>query len=842
MKVTFNDILKRQKRVVKNTNSNNIISEVRLYTDDGKFIESNAEQALHNWENLSEDTNIAFSRAIDIFMEICCNCNSDKCDHAFNFLLSEASKVRDVNQLINSIKYKNSRLKTKILTKINNKYNDQKGSIADTISDIQSKLNVSPSGGSNTNNTEDSDNDNSVTESYLNQLIEKCKVLNECDRILRNYNTISKRFDIDKIVSEVTTTDDIYLTINEICRCIDTYNSPFKNKYNTALEIAYYSLNKSFIEANNIIESVTDYFIFNKKITDKERNDIKFIKENNVIFESGSFDTINYLFEDETKEPIKETKQINADDYGVDFYTLNENDLTDTAKEIKNDIKQWPKGNPEERKDEEVKKMVDDFRKQCAKADKDDKSVTLATHLKSLIKKLFTRNPEQIIEELPSIFAIIRGTFIATTMGINIIVGILVLLINCITKLALERKQVDKFIDKYQNEITATKNKLEKTKDQNQKDRLEKYLKELQKDLEKLKDYARTLHSEDENEKRDEEDMSSYDFDDDFDDWDFGFDDNEFDFEESFTQSQLNNLATITVISNMVESLNESLDNKNIDNIVFENISKFSDDALDNITDFAITASSVINKNKLCESLENYRADLRNNANNTYDYMRIDTINNNIYKIKESSNTYNINNDPKGVMSVLTWLNEVAKYNSDVQYINEMNITNSLKIALKRLKNTAMKLSDKEKQISNALDVSVNNASKSIEQAMMNDNREAIIRGRVLPSASKTIKLAIATGAAWAINPALAVINALGMFACSKNLKAKERQLVLDDIEIELKMCERYLRQAEEKNDMEAIRQIEITQRNLERQRQRIKYKMHVIYNQRTPDVKSKDD
>ena len=66
--------------------------------------------------------------------------------------------------------------------------------------------------------------------------------------------------------------------------------------------------------------------------------------------------------------------------------------------------------------------------------------------------------------------------------------------------------------------------------------------------------------------------------------------------------------------------------------------------------------------------------------------------------------------------------------------------------------------------------------------------------------------------------------------------------LGLNDIEIELKMCERYLRQAEEKNDMEAIRQIEITQRNLERQRQRIKYKMHVIYNQRTPDVKSKDD
>ena len=180
--------------------------------------------------------------------------------------------------------------------------------------------------------------------------------------------------------------------------------------------------------------------------------------------------------------------------------------------------------------------------------------------------------------------------------------------------------------------------------------------------------------------------------------------------------------------------------------------------------------------------------------------------------------------------------------NNNSGYVNEMNITNTLKLALNRLKNTAMKLSDKEKQMSNTIDTSVNNMSKGIEKAMMNDSRESIIRGSILPSASKTIKMALVLGAEWAVNPAIAVITALGAFACQKRLSAKERQLALDDIEIELKMCERYMRQAEDKNDMKAVRQIEQIQRNLERQQQRIKYRMKVVYNQDVPNAPGNDN
>ena len=121
-------------------------------------------------------------------------------------------------------------------------------------------------------------------------------------------------------------------------------------------------------------------------------------------------------------------------------------------------------------------------------------------------------------------------------------------------------------------------------------------------------------------------------------------------------------------------------------------------------------------------------------------------------------------------------------------------------------------------------ELDVNNVSKGLETAMMNENREAVIKGKILPSASKCIKLACITGLAWAISPAIAIIGAIGGFACTKKLRAKERQIIVDDIDIELKMCERYIRQAEDEGDLKKVRQLEIIQRNLKRQQQRIKY------------------
>ena len=73
-------------------------------------------------------------------------------------------------------------------------------------------------------------------------------------------------------------------------------------------------------------------------------------------------------------------------------------------------------------------------------------------------------------------------------------------------------------------------------------------------------------------------------------------------------------------------------------------------------------------------------------------------------------------------------------------------------------------------------------------------------------------------------------------------MQKKERQLVLDEIDIELEMCKRYMRQAEDNNDLEAQKQLLRIQRNLERQKQRIQYNMKLYWKQDVPSVSKDDD
>ena len=159
-----------------------------------------------------------------------------------------------------------------------------------------------------------------------------------------------------------------------------------------------------------------------------------------------------------------------------------------------------------------------------------------------------------------------------------------------------------------------------------------------------------------------------------------------------------------------------------------------------------------------------------------------------------------------------------------------MSFTSKLKIASENLRRTALKLKDKDKQISMKLDSELNRTMKAAKRAMISDSRESIIRGSFLPSASKCIRIALASGAAYLINPVLAVIGLIGLIGCSKVLNEKERNLILDDIDIEIKMCDKYLKIAEDKEDLTAVREIMKTKRDLERQRTRILYNKNYIF------------
>ena len=189
------------------------------------------------------------------------------------------------------------------------------------------------------------------------------------------------------------------------------------------------------------------------------------------------------------------------------------------------------------------------------------------------------------------------------------------------------------------------------------------------------------------------------------------------------------------------------------------------------------------------------------------------------------------------VLEVMHLLYQEAAYSS----ITESSFKNNILLAKEKLKHNIQKLSDKEKAISKSIDVASNNFIKGIEKALTNDNREAVIKGSIMPSASKTLKLGLAglmaggvgagvghaTGAAL-LGPAMAAIPILGYVGVNKHFKNRERQAVIDELEIELKMVQEYIDLAKSKNDLQALRQCLTIQKELERARQRVKYKMAV--------------
>jgi len=813
----------------------------RIYTEQHKFCNNNAIDAIMHWESLAETPTEAFNKAMDIYEELCLNSNVSSIRTCGMCLAEGTDKVRDASQLIKSLKYRNSRLKRKIVTKNKNNFDSISDNIQSAIDSIKRTM---TSNGVSTSSPSQVQTE-AVIEECFNVIIHEAKKNRECDRIISNYNKISTRFNIDKIISEASYDyGGMYIAIMEIAKCIDTYNIPLKNKLSHSLETAYYAINKNNINYQNecIIEAVMDYYILSSGLSEQDIGAVQEVKKDSVLFTDDDFDILDYIIDrddDNILLSAQETANVLIENYCSPF-AINEDgflkdmkkDAKDKKKEIKKAgrqlIKDAKKGNPDERIDRTTQREISEFRKECIK-DPDNK--TNVTRLKAMVTGIFTKSPYQIVYDLPSIFIIIRGMVVVLMTYIHPILGLVGFITNSIIKLTLSRKQTEKIIKAYQNEIDAVKDKLEKSKDNQSKENLQKYLDELNKDYAKIKEYENNLYSEDENYERD----TSTEYDGSYDD-DFDFDDDDwddFDFEET---------ANIESVANLMQSISEGLIDDNIEGIVFKNIYKLDNDAIDQLTDFSITVPTVLERNKLCDALTEYRNQLRENSNDVSDYIRIDYLNENIYKLKNDRMVYSTSNDLQAIKCYLTCLNEMINMNMNEEYVMEMNFTNTLKLAVDRLKKNAVKLKDKEKQASNAIDMAANNISKGIEAAAMNDNREAIIKGRILPSASKCIKIACVLGVTWAINPAVAVISAVGGFAYSHKLKAKERQLVLDDIEIELKMVERYIRQAEDENDLKKIRQLEIIQRNLERQRQRLKYKMAIYYKQDVPPVGDSDD
>ena len=161
-----------------------------------------------------------------------------------------------------------------------------------------------------------------------------------------------------------------------------------------------------------------------------------------------------------------------------------------------------------------------------------------------------------------------------------------------------------------------------------------------------------------------------------------------------------------------------------------------------------------------------------------------------------------------------------------VEGINFSNI----KLVLAGIKKKFKDMSAKEQSICRQADNAFNMLVKNTKNALISDRREAIIKGSVIPSFSKCMKIAISLITVGAVtqNPAVPIVALIGGLAASKKLTKKERALLLDDIEVELDMIEREISVAESRNQMKKLRMLLKTKKDLQRQYQRIKYNIRI--------------
>ena len=171
--------------------------------------------------------------------------------------------------------------------------------------------------------------------------------------------------------------------------------------------------------------------------------------------------------------------------------------------------------------------------------------------------------------------------------------------------------------------------------------------------------------------------------------------------------------------------------------------------------------------------------------------------------------------------------NDILRYVSPKRAIQEGVNLNTLKLAWQSFKKKVKNFSAKEKEMCRDLDATFNHLLKGVNSFFEVDHREQIITGQIKPSLSKMLKICLGlAGLGIATNFYVSAVVAVVGLAINKRTSIKEKNMILDEIDIELKVVERELQQAESSGSTKKYRYLLTVQKNLQRERQRIYYNL----------------
>jgi hypothetical protein len=326
----------------------------------------------------------------------------------------------------------------------------------------------------------------------------------------------------------------------------------------------------------------------------------------------------------------------------------------------------------------------------------------------------------------------------------------------------------------------------------------------------------------------------------------------------SLTFDVQDEMATLLSLSESVDEI-ESLYPIDTMKDLFKNIDQIAGDDIDLIA-YMAASSKIIDMDKFADALKDVQADTTDPILSTNIMAALECITNmpkvSNYTLLESTKmqaeaikilraviqeakagTKNPMGKIKNSVSLDAVKDSVPKGSK-----KKVSVTTNLGLASQMLKKKAMSMSTKEKEVSRNVDINLCMLKKNIEKALTTDRREAIIKGSIIPSFSKMIKAGMVAGGMYLINPVVAAIGVIGALAVSKALTERERQTLLDEIDIELKAVEKEISTAESNNRMKDYRQLLTYQRKLQREKQRIKYRLKLSGKDNIPDVAKEDD
>ena len=762
-----------------------------------KYNPKTAKTVLENWDHLAKDQNIAFTKAFLVMEAAYINDDSESNINTFTNIFTEniIPKVRNALQMQKLISHRLGNLKSKLSTKIHTKIKKISGTY------VQPKKKQSKQ--------EQPKQENYIYKS-LDSITEAVNNTIAYDRIINNHNKLNRRYNLDRFVKEsVFTADQATDTIYEFCKLIDTYDIPLKAKYSIAIENSLYAYEKNYVPYNkqSILEAVTDYFLMMHNENGDMLGIIANTAKKTLMYEQADFDKLD-LIPANSPEYMNIFTEETID--GLAFYE-NHNANSNMRTLIT------------ESKDSKIKDKIKKF-KLKPKKDIND--------LKDLIRGVLMNHSQEAIDETPNILGMIFVFFVlAGTLAISVVAGAIALMTMIFIGIKWSEDECDKQIKHYKDNIKKVKNRIAKAKSEKEKERLNEYLNSLEKNLEKLEDYRENLKSDIQKQREEEEENKK----------------SEESSNDDFSLESVKNIADdLFVLEKAIENIAK---NKIDISTIQEKINSINNANIDAITEFSIKNPDLIHPEELSEILTEQRedtlklVDVNKYVRSTILSENITKLNNFKYDFSEECSIQSALHEMANTIITRDVIEESLLYTKESQTpLLELSFTNTINMAIERVKKAATDLSDKEKIMSKTVDQSLENFGRGITDVYKTENREAVIRGNVLPPASRIIKMAIITGLAFLLHPALAVISVLGHVAMARETRAKERSIILDELDVELNMCNRYIKQAEDKNDLKAVRQCLMIKKKLEAQRNRLRYKMEVEYKDDVPASANNDN